>query len=192
MDELVKSFKDEFQERVTPGDAYQKAGGLKQRENESVQAFVRRFEFWIPYMTTEIGMPSIIDGFLQGLKREITWAASQINCRDLPWSVMVKKLVDIERRLPKKVAKPFIEPVVPEIPRRFVGTSQNPESRQNQNVSDTASASFNFQSRQSLAEDKIENVKRFKKNVDTQIWWAAGSLMVRIMLHGVVQERKNC
>ena len=53
-------------------------------------------------MTPEIGMPSIIDAFLQALRFDLASAASQIDCRNLPWSQMINKLVEIERRLPKK------------------------------------------------------------------------------------------
>ena len=53
-------------------------------------------------MTPDFGMPSIIDAFLQALSFELSSAASQIDCRNLPWSQMINKLVEIERRLPKK------------------------------------------------------------------------------------------
>ena len=55
-------------------------------------------------MTPEIGLPSIIDAFLQALSFELASATSQIDCRNLPWSQIINKLVEIERPLPKKLA----------------------------------------------------------------------------------------
>ena len=102
MAELKASFMDEFQERIVPGDAYQRASNLKQKPDENLQTFARRFEKLISYMTPEIGMLSIIDAFLQALRFDLASAASQTDCRNLPWSQMINKLVEIERRLPKK------------------------------------------------------------------------------------------
>ena len=104
MAELKASFKDEFQERIVPGDAYQRAISLKQKPDKNLQTFARSFEKLISYMTPKIGMPSIINAFLQTLRFELASAASIINCRNLPWSQMINKLVEIKRRLPKKQA----------------------------------------------------------------------------------------
>ena len=42
MAELEASFKDKFQERIVPGDAYQRANSLKQKPDENLQSFARR------------------------------------------------------------------------------------------------------------------------------------------------------
>ena len=51
MAELEASFKDEFQERIVPGDAYQRASSLKKKPDKNLQIFSRRFEKLISYMT---------------------------------------------------------------------------------------------------------------------------------------------
>ena len=58
-------------------------------------------------MEKECGLPAIIDGFMQGIRPEIAYAASQTPCREMKWPLLVKLLVEIERRLPRAVPQPY-------------------------------------------------------------------------------------
>ena len=58
-------------------------------------------------MEKEIGLPAIIDGFMQGIRPEIASAASQTPCWEMKWHLLVKLLVEIERRLPQVVPQTY-------------------------------------------------------------------------------------